>query len=261
MDLGLAGKTALVTGAGRGIGASVTRLLAAEGADVAAVSRNLDTSGWPPGVVTTQVDLLDDGAPHRVVGDCISRFGAIDILVNNVGAAPIRTDGFLGTSDEEFRHSMDLDFMVAVATTRAALPAMVAAGSGSIVNIVSVNAWYQPDGLTVDYGPAKAALLNLTMSLAQEFGPHGIRANAVSPGPVATDLWLGENGVAATVAQARGITAQDVIDGAEASFASGRFTQPDEVANIVLLLASELAAGNMTGSNVRIDGGLLKSIQ
>jgi NAD(P)-dependent dehydrogenase (short-subunit alcohol dehydrogenase family) len=260
MELGLDGRIALVTGAGRGIGAAVATQLAAEGAGVVAASRHLDTTGWPPGIATTQVDLLDDAAPRRVVEDCLSRFGKLDVLVNNVGAAPIRTGGFLATDDDEFRQSMELDFMVAVATTRAALPAMLGAGGGSIVNVVSINAWYQPDGLTVDYGAAKAALLNLTMSLAQEFGPRGIRVNAVSPGPVATDLWLGEGGVAATVAAAQGVSAADVVAGAEATIATGRFSRPEEVANVVLLLASGTAAGNMTGTNVRIDGGLLNTV-
>jgi NAD(P)-dependent dehydrogenase (short-subunit alcohol dehydrogenase family) len=261
MDLALSSKHALVTGAGRGIGAAITRALAAEGADVTAASREIPTAGWPPGVVTTQVDLLDDGAPRRIVEDTVSRFGSLDVLVNNVGAAPIRTGGFLSVDSDDFRRSMELDFLVAVETTRAALPAMLEAGAGSIVNVVSVNAWYQPDGMTVDYGPAKAALLNLTMSLAQEFGPRGIRVNAVSPGPVATDLWLGDHGVAATIGAATGTDPSDVIKGAEAALATGRFTTPEEVANVVVVLASSAAIGNMTGTNVRIDGGLLKTIQ
>ena len=84
---------------------------------------------------------------------------------------------------------------------------MIEQGGGAIVNVASVNAFFQPDAGTIDYGAAKAALVNLTKSLAQEFGPKGIRVNAVSPGPVGTDLWLGEDGVAATVAAATGVDA------------------------------------------------------
>ena len=84
---------------------------------------------------------------------------------------------------------------------------MVEQGCGAIVNVASVNAFFQPDAGTIDYGAAKAALVNLTKTLAQEFGPHGIRVNAVSPGPVGTDLWLGEHGVAETVAAATGVDA------------------------------------------------------
>jgi NAD(P)-dependent dehydrogenase (short-subunit alcohol dehydrogenase family) len=93
-----------------------------------------------------------------------------------------------------------------VPSTRAAVPVMVERGSGAIVNVASVNAFYQPDGATIDYGASKAAVANLTKSLAQELGPKGIRVNAVSPGPVSTDLWLGDHGVAATVAAATGWT-------------------------------------------------------
>ncbi len=121
----------------------------------------------------------------------------------------IRTDGFLGTSDEEFEWAMQMNFFIALRTTRAALKVMVEAGSGAIVNIASVNAFFQPDAGTIDYGAAKAALVNLAKSLSQEFGPKGIRVNSVSPGPVATDLWLGERGVAETVAAATGTDADD----------------------------------------------------
>ena len=137
----------------------------------------------------------------------VEEFGRVDVLVNNVGAVKIRTEGFFGTSDEEFEWAMQMNFFIALRTTRAALKVMVEAGSGAIVNIASVNAFFQPDAGTIDYGAAKAALVNLAKSLSQEFGPKGIRVNSVSPGPVATDLWLGEHGVAETVAAATGTDA------------------------------------------------------
>jgi NAD(P)-dependent dehydrogenase (short-subunit alcohol dehydrogenase family) len=138
---------------------------------------------------------------------------------------------------------------------------MVQQGSGAIVNIASVNAFYQPDAATIDYGAAKAALVNLTKSLSQEFGPRGIRVNAISPGPVSTNLWLGKDGVAATVGRADGVdadTARERIVAAMGGFATGRFTTPEEVATLVLLLASERTA-NVTGANYVIDGGLIKT--
>jgi NAD(P)-dependent dehydrogenase (short-subunit alcohol dehydrogenase family) len=113
----------------------------------------------------------------------------------------------------------------------------------------------------VDYGAAKAAVLNLSKSLAQEFGPQGIRVNCISPGPVATDLWLGDGGVAATAAAATGSdrdTARDQVLASIGGLATGRLTTPDEVAAIAVLLASD-RAGNVTGSNYVIDGGLLKT--
>ena len=92
---------------------------------------------------------------------------------------------------------------------------MLEQGSGSIVNIASVNSFFQPDAATIDYGAAKAAVVNLSKSLSQEFGPKGIRINCVSPGQVGTDLWLGEHGVAATVAEASGVDADTIRETAD----------------------------------------------
>lgn len=145
--------------------------------------------------------------------------------------------------------------------TRAALVPMVALGRGAIINIASANAFFQPDGATIDYGAAKAAVVNLTKSLEQEVGPSGIRVNAISPGPVETDLWLGEHGVAATVAAMTGVdadTARARVVAGIGGFATGRFTRPDEVAALAVMLASDQLA-NITGDNVVIDGGLIKT--
>jgi len=195
---------------------------------------------------------------QRLVQAAIEERGRLDVLVNNVGAVRIRMAGFLGTSDEEFEWAIQMNFMIALRTTRAALAAMVEQGAGAIVNVASVNAFFQPDALTVDYGAAKAALVNLTKSLSQEFGPKGIRVNAVSPGQVATDLWLGEHGVAETVGAAMGEDPNKVRKAAMANIATGRFTTPEEVAALIALLASE-RLGNVTGANYLIDGGLIKT--
>jgi NAD(P)-dependent dehydrogenase (short-subunit alcohol dehydrogenase family) len=146
------------------------------------------------------------------------------VLVNNVGAVRMRTQGFLGTSDEDFAWAMQMNFFIALRATR-------------------------------------AALVNLSKTLAQEFGPRGIRVNAVSPGPVGTDLWLGEHGVAETVAKATGVdadTARQTIIAGIGGFATGRFTTPEEVATLITFLASG-RAGNITGVNYIIDGGLIKT--
>jgi NAD(P)-dependent dehydrogenase (short-subunit alcohol dehydrogenase family) len=145
--------------------------------------------------------------------------------------------------------------MAAVRTTRAALPPMLAAGHGNIVTTSSVNA-VLPDPTVMDYGAAKAALASFSKALSKEVGPKGIRVNTVSPGPVATDLWLGAEGVAATVAAATGDDAQAVAGAVAAQSVTGRFTQPHEIADLVLLLASD-RAGNVTGADFVIDGGLI----
>jgi NAD(P)-dependent dehydrogenase (short-subunit alcohol dehydrogenase family) len=131
-------------------------------------------------------------------------------------------------------------------------------GEGVIVNIGSVNSFFEPDASVVDYGAAKAALINVAKSLSQEFGPEGIRITTIAPGPVATDLWLGKGGVAATLGEATGAGADAIRQQVIAGMATGRFTTPEEVAAIVALLASS-RAGNVTGSNWVIDGGLTKT--
>ena len=138
---------------------------------------------------------------------------------------------------------------------------MVEQGGGAIVNVASVNAFFQPDAATIDYGAAKAALVNLTKTLSQEFGPTRHPRQRGLPGPVATDLWLGEHGVAETVAKATGVdaeTARETIVAGIGGFATGRFTTPEEVATLIMLLASE-RLGNVTGANYLIDGGLIKT--
>jgi NAD(P)-dependent dehydrogenase (short-subunit alcohol dehydrogenase family) len=261
MDLELDGRVAVVTGAGKGIGLAATEALVAEGARVVAGSRTIDTLEGLAGVTAVAVDLAAPDGPARLIARAIEEHGRIDVLVNNVGAVRLRMDGFLGTSDAEFAWAMEMNFFIALRATRAAIVAMVEQGGGVIVNVASVNAFFQPDAGTIDYGAAKAALVNLSKSLAQEFGPHGVRVNCISPGPVATDLWLGEHGVAETVAAASGVdaaTARAAIIAGIGGFATGRFTTPAEVATLIVLLASG-RTGNVTGANYVIDGGLIKT--
>jgi NAD(P)-dependent dehydrogenase (short-subunit alcohol dehydrogenase family) len=261
MDLELADKVAVVTGASKGIGLAITRALVDEGARVVAGARTVETLEGIDGVTAVALDLVAAGGPSLLIERAIDEHGRVDVLVNNVGAVRLRLEGFLGTSDEEFAWAMEMNFFAALRATRAALAHMLEQGGGAIVNVASVNSFFQPDPGTIDYGAAKAALVNLSKSLAQEFGPRGIRVNCVSPGPVGTDLWLGDHGVAATVAQATGVdadTARDAVIASIGGFATGRFTTPEEVATLVTLLASE-RLGNVTGVNYVIDGGLIKT--
>jgi NAD(P)-dependent dehydrogenase (short-subunit alcohol dehydrogenase family) len=262
MDLGLEGKIAVVTGAGKGIGLAVTEALVAEGARVVAGSRSTGSLDALEGVTGVAVDLAAPDGPAALVGRALDEHGRVDVLVNNVGAVRMRLEGFLGTSDEEFEWAMRMNFFTTLRATRAVLPSMVEQGGGAIVNVASVNAFFEPDAGVLDYGAAKAAVVNLSKSLAQEFGPRGIHVNCVSPGPVATDLWLGEGGVAATVAEASGVdadTAREQVVASLGGFATGRFTTPEEVATLVVVLASGRTA-NVTGANVVIDGGLIKTV-
>jgi NAD(P)-dependent dehydrogenase (short-subunit alcohol dehydrogenase family) len=259
VDLDLTDRVAVVTGASRGIGLAIVGALAAEGAHVIAgartVSEDLERLVATDSVEAVRVDLADPNGP----GVLVERAGdRLDILVNNVGGARTRLDGFVAVTDDQWLATMNLNFMAAVRAIRSAVPVMVGAGRGAIVNVSSVNA-YLPDPGVIDYCAAKAALSNFSKALSKEFGPQGIRVNCVCPGPVSTDLWLGDSGVAATVAQASGQSAQDVAAGAAAQSVTGRFTHPSEVADLVLLLTSERTS-NVTGASYAIDGGLVTTI-
>jgi NAD(P)-dependent dehydrogenase (short-subunit alcohol dehydrogenase family) len=259
LDLELNDKVAVVTGASKGIGLAVARLLAAEGAYVTAGARTVEALVGIDRVSPVQVDLIEPGGSERLVREAVERHGRLDILVNNVGGVSLRTDGFLRVTDEDFERSLQLNFFAALRATRAAVAQMIEQAQGTIVNVGSVNAFFHPDGLVIDYGAAKAALINVAKALSQELGPKGIRINSVSPGPVATELWLGDHGVAATIGKAAGIDADAVREQAIAGMPTGRFTTPDEVAALVALLASPKTA-NVTGSNYVIDGGLIKTM-
>jgi NAD(P)-dependent dehydrogenase (short-subunit alcohol dehydrogenase family) len=258
VDLGLAGRVAVVTGASKGIGLAITEALAGEGVRVVAGAREgsdeLSALAAQGLVEFVKVDLSTSSGAMDLVA-AAEGHGRLDILVNNVGAVSPRLGGFLSVTDDQWFSSLTLNLMAAVRTTRAALPVMLAARRGNIVTTSSVNA-FLPDPGIIDYCAAKAALTNFSKALSKEVGPSGIRVNTVSPGPVQTDLWLGADGVAETIARTQGVDAAAVASAAAAEAATGRFTRPEQIADLVLLLASD-RAGNVTGADFVIDGGLV----
>jgi NAD(P)-dependent dehydrogenase (short-subunit alcohol dehydrogenase family) len=264
VDLNLQGKIAVVTGASKGIGLAITKGLVAEGARVIAGARDVGgelgglASRWT--VRAVSIDLSSSDGPQTLVAHA-EEFGGLDILVNNVGAVAVRLEGFSSVTDDQWLASLNLNFMAAVRTTRAALAPMLRRGAGTIVTVSSVNS-FLPDPGVIDYCAAKAALASFSKALSKEVGPKGIRMNTVSPGPVETALWLGPQGVAATVAKASGVdaeTARQQVVASQGGFATGRFTRPEEVADLVLFLASD-RSGNVTGADFVIDGGLIKTL-
>ena len=264
MELGLKNKVVVVTGASKGIGLAVTKALVVEGARVIAGARDvggeLRSLADGGAVDAVSIDLATPGGPQALVGEA-QKYGGLDVLVNNVGAVALRLEGFASVTDDQWLSSFNLNFMAAVRTTRAALPLLIQRGAGAIVTVSSVNA-FLPDPGIIDYCAAKAALTNFSKALSKEVGPQGIRVNTVSPGPVETALWLGPDGVAATVAKKSGVdfdTAKSQVVASQGGFATGRFTRPDEVADLVLFLASD-RSGNITGADFVIDGGLIKTL-
>ncbi|MFF8477157.1 SDR family NAD(P)-dependent oxidoreductase [Streptomyces sp. NPDC015414] len=256
MNSPLHGRTAVVSGASKGIGLAVVEALVKAGAKVVAGSRTatpeLEALVEDGAVTWVPVDLGDPQDAERLIDGA---GGRVDILVNNVGAAPARTSGFLSVTDADWQHILNLNLLSTVRVTRAALPLMLRAGQGSIITVASVNATL-PDPLVIDYSASKAAVVAFSKALSKEVGSKGIRVNTVSPGPVQTDLWLAQDGVAATVSAAAGITPDDVVAQAAGSTITGRFSTPAEVADLVLFLAGDQAR-NITGSDMIIDGGFI----
>jgi NAD(P)-dependent dehydrogenase (short-subunit alcohol dehydrogenase family) len=263
LDLELAGQTVVVTGAGRGIGLAVTEAFLAAGSHVVAGSRErtgeLDALTKQGAQLTVvELDLAAPGGPAALVKAAVAAHGGVDVLVNNVGAVRPRVDGFLATTDADWEWALTINLMAAVRATRAALPHLLATGDGRIVTVSSVNARL-PDPLVIDYSAAKAALSNFCKSLSKQVGPRGVRVNSVSPGPVETALWHGGDGVAATVGRSQGVDPREVARAAAAQAATGRFTRPSEVADLVVFLASR-RSGNVTGADFLIDGGMIDAL-
>lgn len=262
MKLDLAGKTAVVTGASRGIGLEVTRALVREGVTVGAGalegSAELRDLADQSDLLVVLDDLTTEAGCRALVDQTVARYGGIDLLVNNVGGVHPRTDGFLKVTDADWQWALELNLFSAIRATRAALPHLLHRAPAAIVTTCSVNASL-PDPGVIDYSAAKAALRSFSKSLSKELGPAGIRVNTVSPGPVETGLWLGAGGVAETVGRAQGLDPEAVKAAAVNGTPTGRFTRPTEVAQLVLLLASN-TAGNITGADVLIDGGMVTTI-
>ncbi|WP_426244061.1 oxidoreductase [Nocardioides sp. LHG3406-4] len=263
MELNLKNKVVVVTGASRGIGLAIARAFAQEGARVVAGAR---TPGEALGelakdydVVPVTVDLATAEGAVQIV-EAATAYGPVDVLVNNVGAVTPRLGGIAAVTDEEWVATLNINLLSAIRTTRAALPGLIAT-EGAIVNIGSVNS-ILPDPSVVDYAVAKAGLASYAKSLSKEVTPQGVRVNTISPGPVETDMWLGSGGLAETIGEAMGVSLEQavaaVVEGL-GGFATGRFTRPEEVADLALFLASE-RSGNITGADFTIDGGLIKTI-
>ena len=244
MDLGLAGKACLVTGSTGGIGLETARLLAAEDARVVTNGR-----GDPPGVGETLhvcADLSEPDAPATVVGAAAEALGGLDVLVNNVGFAVQAR--FEEVTDEEWESMWQLNVMSYVRAIRAALPHL-RESRGSIVN-VSSTAGKRPSVGMPHYSVSKAAVLSLSRLVADAYAGDGIRCNAVTPGPTATETWLGEGGLA----DQQGGQRDEVLAKVGAGRPLGRLAEPEEIASVIAFLASERAS-YVTGAAWSADGG------
>ena len=241
MDLGIEGRTAVVTGATRGIGAATADLLEADGARVVRVARS-------EGVDVTAAD-----APERVAE---LAGGRVDILVNNAGTSEIKPLDEL--VDADWYAAYELNVMAPLRFMRHFAPGMAEHGWGRIVNVTST-AGKRPSQTWPAYSVAKAAQHSLSRLFADFWAPRGVLVNAVAPGPTGTPLWRGPGGLAEQVAAREGGTAEDAIAKHARKVPLGRFGEPEEIASVVAFLCSERASW-VTGAAWSADGGTFQSM-
>jgi len=254
MDLGLAGKVALVTGASRGIGNGIALALAAEGARLVICARTGDAleaaavemRAHGAEVEAAVADVKVPEAGQQLVQRAVERFGGLDVLINNVGGS-VWTP-FEEIADDEWLHVLDLSFLSAVRVSRAAVPVMASGGGGSIVNISSI--FGRETGGPVSYNAAKAALISMTANLAREVAARQIRVNSLAPGSI---LFPGGSWERRQKQDPEGI-ARFV----EENIPAGRFGAPEEVAAVAVFLASDRASW-VTGACLNVDGGQSRS--
>jgi NAD(P)-dependent dehydrogenase (short-subunit alcohol dehydrogenase family) len=262
LDLGLTGKNVLITGGSMGIGKACARLFAEEGCQVAITARR-------PGVLeeaargieaetgATVLDFPGDmNVPddvERVTAQTFEGLGGIDILVTCAGSSP---GGLIeDLTEEQWHASLNLKFMGYVRSMRAVLPHMRERGSGSIVLVIG-NDGIKPTYWETTAGAANAAGINVASSMAEQYAPFGIRVNTVNPGPVNTSRW---DGLEKAFARDKGVSQEQAHDLAVSSIPLGRIAEPEEVANLVVFLASDRASF-VNGAHILIDGSQRKGI-
>ena len=269
MDLGLAGRACVVTGASSGIGRETALQLCAEGAQVLLVARGEERLSAaaeesarvaePAGgaAACLSLDVTDDDAGERMLAAAEERFGALDVLVNNAGAA--RWRDLDEVPDEDWRAQYELNVMAPLRAMRAAIPPMAERGWGRIVNVCST-AGKRPSAAMAEYSVAKAAELSLSRLFADRYAKTGVLVNAVAPGPVEAEMWMQEGGL---LDQSMGLSGHESRDAALAEAGAkrpiGRLARPEEIASTIVFLCSERAS-YVAGAAWSVDGGTVQVI-
>ncbi|AEW99019.1 SDR family NAD(P)-dependent oxidoreductase [Streptantibioticus cattleyicolor] len=255
----MAGRTAVVTGASRGIGLAVVRTLIREGLRVVGAARTISPELGETGAIPVAVDLTVAENCTYLIERAVAELGGIDLLVNNAGVGEVfARAGFLSADDETWQRSWALNFFAPVRLIRAALPTLLER-RGRVVNVSSIGARLATG--PVDYAAAKAALNTLGKALAEEFGPRGVRINTVSPGPTRTTAWDGPCSYGAQQAKLHGADVREYIATVpdESGMITGRLIEPEEVAALIAFVASDVAS-SMQGTDYVIDGGAVKTV-
>jgi 3-oxoacyl-[acyl-carrier protein] reductase len=264
MELGLAGRACIVTGASRGIGLATARLLCAEEARVLLIGRDeasLTSAARECAAAGGQaeplvLDVTDPDAGERAAAECERRLGGPDVLVNNAGTSRVRPLGDL--TDDEWREQHELHVMAPLRLMRAAAPRMAERGYGRIVNVCS-SSGKRPSLTNAAYSVSKAGQLSLSRVFADTYAARGVLVNAVAPGPVETPLWMEDGGLADQAAEVKGTSKEEALEDSRAKIPLGRFGAPEEIAAVVVFLCSERAS-DVAGAAWSVDGGTVPTI-
>lgn len=255
MDMGLAGKVALVTGGSRGIGKAIAVAFAQEGtrlsicgrtpADLTRAAEAITAKGME--VLTVEADLTHAAEADKVFQTTLDRFGQIDVLVNNVGGS--RGDPTWAASDADWEDVLELNFLSAVRLTRLVIPQMKHQGEGRIIHISSI--YGREWGGATTYNASKAALISFSKALARQLAKDNILVNTVAPGSILFPGGAWE--------RRQQQNPEQIARFLETDFPFGRFGEPEAVAPLVVFLASKQAA-LITGACINIDGGQSRSL-
>jgi 3-oxoacyl-[acyl-carrier protein] reductase len=254
MELGLTDKVCVVTGASSGIGFATARRLGQEGARVLLVGRDagrLEVAAARCGGEYIAADVTDPDADERIIATCAEQMGGIAVLVNNAGTSFVRSLNDL--TDDDWREQYELHVMAPMRLMRAAAPRMAKAGGGRIVNVCS-SSGKRPSQTNPAYSVSKAAQLSLSRVFADAYARQGVLVNAVTPGPVDSELWLADGGMGDQLAEQRGLSRDEALALQRDKVPIGRYGRPQEIADVIAFLCSE-RAGNVTGSAWSVDGG------
>ncbi len=248
-------RVCIVTGAARGIGLATARVLGKAGAKVvvvdiaesgAEVAEAISAAGGRS--VYVQGDISSEAGARAAVASALSEYGRLDSLINNAGILRLASS-FEETTDDQLRDMMRVNFESVFRLSKAALPALEASGRGSIVNTASMVGFRIGMPSHAVYGASKAAVVGLSMTMAIELAPRGVRVNCVAPGVVATDLFAEEF--------LKGHSSEELSSGGESTLAAiplGSYARPEQIAEVIAFLASD-ASDYITGQVIVIDGG------
>jgi len=267
MDLGLAGRSCVVTGASRGIGRETARQLCEEGADVLLVARGeealtaaaaeAEAAGGSGRAQALVLDITAADAGERMLAVAKESFGGVDVLVNNAGAAKWRH--LHDVPDEDWRAQYEINVMAPLRAMRAVVPGMCERGWGRIVNVCST-AGKRPSAAMPEYSVAKAAELSLSRLFADRYAARGVLVNAVCPGPVASEMWMEPGGLLDQSHAMSGAPSREAaLTEAGSKRPIGRLAEVGEIASAIVFLCSERAS-YVAGAAWSVDGGTVQVI-